>query len=201
MPVAHPVTRGVLPHAGQILTLLAVGIMAAGAAPARREGASAPIAPAPAPVVAVAEPAGPVTASLLFAAPIAGYPVNSRFGLRRLPGESAARPHQGLDYAAPAGAPVLATAPGKVVRTGYEPTGYGRFVEVLHGEGLTSFYAHLSRIEVRPGDRLEAGQLLGRVGSTGFSTGPHLHFEVRRGERRLNPARVLGRVIRVEAAA
>ncbi len=200
MPVAHPVVRGVLTHSGQILALLAVGVLAAGAGPARRVAEPELAAPAAAPVVAVAEPAGPLTASLIFTAPIAGHPVNSGFGPRRLPGEAGARLHQGADYAAPSGAPVLASAPGKVLRTGYDPSGYGRFVEIQHGEGLTSLYAHLSRVDVRPGDRVDGGEAIGAVGSTGHSTGPHLHFEVRRRGRPLNPERVVGRILQVETA-
>ena len=95
---------------------------------------------------------------------------------------------------------MLASAPGKVLLTGYEPAGYGRFVEIQHGEGLTSLYAHLSRVDVRPGDRVDGGAAIGAVGSTGYSTGPHLHFEVRRRGRPLDPERVVGRILQVETA-
>jgi murein DD-endopeptidase MepM/ murein hydrolase activator NlpD len=200
MPVAHPQLRGLILHSGQIAALLAVGLLATGAGPARREPV-APAAPTPAPVVAVAEPAGPPVMILSFDAPVARFPVNSGYGPRHLPGEAGPRLHQGLDYAAPAGSPVLASAPGKVVRVGYEPGGYGRFIEVAHGDGFTSFYAHLSRVDVTTGARVDAGEAIGAVGSTGYSTGPHLHFEVRRGGRRLNPERMFGRIWRVEPVA
>ena len=83
--------------------------------------------------------------TIAFAAPIQGYGVNSRFGLRRLSYERRARMHEGLDYAAPSGTPILAAADGRVLRTGTSSS-YGRFVEIQHANGVTSFYAHMSRI-------------------------------------------------------
>ncbi|WP_296814476.1 M23 family metallopeptidase [Brevundimonas sp.] len=128
---------------------------------------------------------------IAFSAPVEGYSVNSRFGLRRLSYERRARMHEGLDFAAPSGTPVLSAAEGEVLRTGTSPS-YGRYVEVRHDNGVTSFYAHLSAIVVAEGDRLQAGERLGSVGSTGRSTGPHLHFEIRRDGEQINPEDFLG---------
>jgi murein DD-endopeptidase MepM/ murein hydrolase activator NlpD len=162
-------------------------------------GDEAMAVPAAPPMTAVAEPAGPVTRLIAFDTPVRGYAVNSRFGLRRLPGE-AARHHQGVDFAAPLGTGVFAAAEGAVLRTGYEPAGYGRFVEVRHPNGMTTLYGHLSRVDVSSGDVVSDGERIGLVGSTGRSTGPHLHFEVRRGDRQVNPEKVMGRSFEVVLA-
>lgn len=156
-----------------------------------------PVAP---PVVAVAEPAGPVMRELRFEAPLKSHGVNSAYGLRRLAGEAQVRAHKGVDMAAPVGTGVFASAEGRVVRTGYEPSGYGYFVELAHPNGMTTLYAHLSRIDVARGTMVAGGERIGLVGSTGYSTGPHLHFEVRRGGLPINPARVVGRGFQVRVA-
>ncbi len=184
-----PRAKSFLIHSGQSAGLVIAAGLAMAAAPltpVERTDVepSGPSAPA---VQATAEILGPPIQIVRFMKPVEGYEVNSHFGMRRLASERRARPHQGIDIAAPTGVAVLATAPGKVIRTGYEPRGYGRFAEVRHANGLTSFYAHLSRVEVSRGDRILAGEQLGRVGSTGFSTGPHLHFEIRRRGERLDP--------------
>ena len=100
-------------------------------------------------------------------------PVGSPFGPR------GNRFHGGLDFPAPHGRRVAAARRGRVVFAGYDRGGYGYLVSVAHGYGVRSMYAHLSRIRVRRGTRVSAGREVGRVGSTGHSTGPHLHFEVR----------------------
>jgi murein DD-endopeptidase MepM/ murein hydrolase activator NlpD len=87
--------------------------------------------------------------------------------------------HPGLDLRAPTGTRVGAAAAGRVVFAGYDAGGYGNLVEVAHGNGVVTMYAHLSRISVRLGAAVAAGTRVGRVGSTGEATGPHLHFEVR----------------------
>ena len=131
-------------------------------------------------------------AHISFNSPMPGFAINSRFGPRKLPGE-APRMHQGVDFAAPTGAPIRATTAGYVVKAGYSPT-YGNFVEVDHGEGVTSFYAHMTRraAGLKEGSQVGAGQTVGFVGSTGHSTGPHLHFEIRKDERKYDPMKVLG---------
>ena len=132
---------------------------------------------------------------IAFEEPVPGYAVVSPFGLRQLPWEGNGRLHEGVDISAEAGVAVRAAAEGVVVSAG-EKGGYGRYVAVRHAEGLTSFYAHLGRIGtgVKTGLAVVAGTELGRVGSTGTSTGPHLHFEIRDAkDRPLNPAMFLGK--------
>jgi murein DD-endopeptidase MepM/ murein hydrolase activator NlpD len=87
--------------------------------------------------------------------------------------------HPGLDYPAPAGAPVTAAGRGRVIFAGWDPGGYGNLVTIEHPAGVRSLYAHLSGIEARVGQYVVAGTRIGRVGATGFATGPHLHFELR----------------------
>jgi murein DD-endopeptidase MepM/ murein hydrolase activator NlpD len=198
-----PTARSFLIHSGQAAALGAVAVLAMAAAPLAPahdpepvDGFAVPEAP---PVTAVAAPAGPVTRLITFAEPVRGYAVNSAFGMRRLPG-SAARHHDGVDIAAPTGTGVIVAAEGRVLRTGYDAGGYGRFIEVRHPNGMSTLYGHLSRIDVASGDTLVAGQRIGLVGSTGRSTGPHLHFEVRRGDRQINPVRVMGEAFPVVVA-
>ena len=134
---------------------------------------------------------------MTFSVPVPGYAVNSPFGVRRLPGEAAPRRHEGVDIAAPQGASVYVAAEGVVLRTGYDAQGYGRFIEVRHPNGMTTLYGHLSRIDVASGMDVAAGGRLGLVGTTGRSTGPHLHFEIRRNGAQVNPVKVLGRTFGV----
>ena len=107
-----------------------------------------------------------------------GVSLTSRFGTRGAPVSGASRYHPGLDLAAPYGSAVVARSPGLVVAAGWAG-GYGNCVVIDHGGGLQTRYGHLSRIVVRAGQHVEPGALLGAVGSTGLSTGPHLHYEVR----------------------
>src|SRR3546814_6252017 len=100
--------------------------------------------------------------------------------------------HEGLELAAPKGTPTHAASGGVVTEARYVP-GYGKLVEVSHGNGLITRYAHASSINVKVGDLVEKGQLLARVGSSGRSTGPHLHFEVRMAGHPLDPTLFLAR--------
>jgi lipoprotein NlpD len=104
----------------------------------------------------------------------------SRYGIRQ------GQRHDGIDIAAPEGTDVTAAAAGSVIYAG-EQTGYGSIVILKHASGLLTLYAHASAILVRHGDRVEAGQAIARVGRSGRTTGPHLHFEVREGTRPRNP--------------
>lgn len=115
-------------------------------------------------------------------------PITSRFGLRRHPIFRLRQFHQGVDIASPRGSPVRAAFDGTVLFAGWYG-GYGKLVIVDHGEGISTLYGHLSAIMVAPGQRISRGHLIGRVGSTGYSTGPHLHFEVRRNGRPIDPGR------------
>ncbi|MBP0016050.1 MAG: peptidoglycan DD-metalloendopeptidase family protein [Cyanobacteria bacterium SBLK] len=88
------------------------------------------------------------------------------------------RMHKGIDIAAPTGTPIYAAAPGEVVSAGWNSGGYGNLVDIRHADGSLTRYAHNSKVLVRKGDRVEQGQKISLMGSTGFSTGPHLHFEI-----------------------
>ena len=198
-----PPARSYLIRFGQTAALLGVAGLAMAAAPLAPKTApsSTPAVPVAAPALAVAEPAGPVYRTMTFAEPVKGFPINSKFGLRRLGGEPGARQHKGVDIAAPIGTSVSATAEGRVLRIGYDPEGYGNFIELSHPNGMTSLYGHLSRIDVASGDTVTADQRIGLVGSTGYSTGPHVHFEVRRSGAVINPVKVIDRAFRVRVAA
>lgn len=96
------------------------------------------------------------------------------------------RPHEGIDVAAPMGAPIIAPASGVVTTVGYE-NGYGNTVEIDHGNGIVTRYAHCSRIDVRKGQRVTRGQRIAAVGSSGLATGPHLHYEIHINGKVVNP--------------
>jgi peptidoglycan hydrolase-like protein with peptidoglycan-binding domain len=113
-------------------------------------------------------------------------PVTDRFGPR---GD---RFHTGLDFPARSGAPVRAARAGRVVLAGATAGGYGYLVKLAHGRGVVSWYAHLSRVDVVAGQWVERGARVGLVGSTGHSTGPHLHFEVRLRGAAVDPLPALG---------
>jgi murein DD-endopeptidase MepM/ murein hydrolase activator NlpD len=120
--------------------------------------------------------------------PVAGR-LTSSFGMRRHPLLGFSRMHAGMDIAAPYGSPIVAASDGVVSYAGWHG-GHGNFVRIAHGGGLGSGYGHMSRIAVRSGTRVAQGQVIGYVGSTGMSTGPHLHYEVYRGGAAVNPASV-----------
>ena len=112
--------------------------------------------------------------------------VTSKFGYRRDPFNRRAAMHNGIDFRGAIGSPIYAAAKGRVSFVGWKG-GYGKTVEIAHGNGLMTRYAHLSRFDVKPGDRVEAGKTIAGMGSTGRSTGSHLHFEVRLNGRAVNP--------------
>jgi murein DD-endopeptidase MepM/ murein hydrolase activator NlpD len=121
-----------------------------------------------------------------FRMPVEGR-VTSSFGYRTHPILGYRRMHTGMDFGAPYGAPVVAAAAGQVASAGWYG-GYGRTVQISHGSGIATLYAHMSRLAVAPGQPVVAGQVIGYVGSTGFSTGPHLHYELHRNGQRVDPA-------------
>jgi murein DD-endopeptidase MepM/ murein hydrolase activator NlpD len=145
--------------------------------------------------------AGPATIALLHMAPsTAGIPlgwpllgpVGDRFGPR---GD---RFHEGIDLPAPAGTPIIAVAPGHVTWAGPRSGGWGNLVTIAHPDGVRTMYAHLSTIRVHVGEWLAGGTIIGRVGSTGDATGPHLHFEVRVHGAAIDP---LGALVTLPAGA
>jgi murein DD-endopeptidase MepM/ murein hydrolase activator NlpD len=143
--------------------------------------------------------AGDVTATPAFSSPIpqrgvsvpsrmplAGASMTSSFGMRTHPVLGGRRQHTGIDLAAPAGTPVYATADGIVSRADWYSS-YGLYISVEHGAAMQTRYAHLSRLAVVAGESVKKGDLIGYVGSTGRSTGPHLHYEVRIEGLAVNP--------------
>jgi len=122
----------------------------------------------------------------------------SGFGIRNDPFLGRPAMHTGLDFRAPTGDPVRATANGKVVSSGWAG-GYGRMVEIDHGNGLSTRYGHLSEIGVKVGDQIKIGQVIGAVGSTGRSTGPHLHYETRIDGDAVDPQKFLRAGVRLSA--
>ena len=112
--------------------------------------------------------------------------VTSSFGYRRDPFTGAGAMHYGLDFKGPTGTPIFAAAKGKVTFAGRK-AGFGNVVEISHGNGLMTRYAHMSKFAAKRGDLVEAGSVIGAIGSTGRSTGPHLHFELRINNRAVNP--------------
>lgn len=111
----------------------------------------------------------------------------SGFGVRSDPFHAGAAMHPGIDLAGSYGTPIYATADGTVLRAGWNSGGYGNLVEIDHGRGITTRYGHMSAILVSAGDHITRGQQIGRMGSTGRSTGNHLHYEVRIDGRAVNP--------------
>jgi murein DD-endopeptidase MepM/ murein hydrolase activator NlpD len=129
--------------------------------------------------------APPPRIPLSLARPLQG-PVTDGFGPR------GSRFHSGIDIPAPAGTGIVAAAPGRVAYAGWLPGGWGLLVAVAHRDGVRTLYAHLSRVEVHVGERVQAGWQVGRVGATGDATGPHLHFEVRVRGAAVDPLPALG---------
>ncbi|PAX51318.1 M23 family metallopeptidase [Brunnivagina elsteri] len=113
-------------------------------------------------------------------------PLTSEFGWRKHPVTGDRRFHTGIDFGAALGTPIYAIAPGKVEFAG-EKGGYGNTVIVNHGAGKSTLYGHASKLYVREGQQVVRGQMVAAVGSTGMSTGPHLHFEVRINGKPINP--------------
>ena len=97
-----------------------------------------------------------------------------------------ARAHEGIDVSAPLGSPIVAPAGGVVVKVAVE-SGYGNVLEIDHGNGITTRYAHCSRILVRPGTHVVRGDMIAKVGNTGLSVGPHLHYEILVNGKQVNP--------------
>jgi murein DD-endopeptidase MepM/ murein hydrolase activator NlpD len=112
--------------------------------------------------------------------------VSSGFGMRFHPILNYSRMHQGVDLRASYGTPIVAVSDGRVELAGWHG-GHGNTVELNHGGGMETLYGHMSRIAVRAGERIRRGAVIGYVGSTGLSTGPHLHFEVHRNGVPVNP--------------
>ncbi len=115
---------------------------------------------------------------------------SSGYGYRSAPTRGASRNHKGIDIPGPVGTPIYATADGMIGRAQWV-SGYGKFVEINHGNAVQTRYGHLSAMNVMPGQRIKKGDVLGYMGSTGRSTGSHLHYEVRVAGEAINPSAFL----------
>lgn len=122
-----------------------------------------------------------------WAEPTTGYTITSAFGYRKAPTKGASTYHQGVDMACPTGTPIYATRSGTVTVASYQKGGAGYYVSLNHGDGFASIYMHMSRFIVSKGQTVSQGQIIGYVGSTGVSTGPHLHFGISYGGTYVNP--------------
>ena len=119
--------------------------------------------------------------------PVSGYTISSPFGNRKSPTAGASSNHKGVDMACPSGTPIYATRAGTVTVASYQAGGAGYYVSINHGDGFASIYMHMTRYVVSKGQSVAQGELIGYVGSTGISTGPHLHFGVSYGGTYVNP--------------
>lgn len=128
---------------------------------------------------------------LRMVAPVPGA-ISSGFGWRTDPKTKKEEFHPGLDLKGNSGDLILAAAAGKVLHVGNDPTGYGKWLEIDHGNGITTIYGHTSEILVKEKDVVKQGQVIAKVGQTGAAQGPHLHFEVRRNGEVLDPSPALG---------
>ena len=122
-----------------------------------------------------------------WATPVSGYTLTSPFGMRNHPVLGVARMHNGIDMACASGTPIYATRAGKVTTAAYQAGGAGNYVSINHGDGFASIYMHMTHYVVYAGQSVAQGQLIGYVGSTGISTGPHLHFGISYAGTYVNP--------------
>jgi len=129
---------------------------------------------------------GTLAVSIPSRVPLEGYRFTSGFGMRNHPVLGGRREHKGIDLAAPMGTPIYASADGEVSKAEWF-SGYGLFVSLEHGADIQTRYGHMSRLNVAAGQMVHKGDLIGYVGSTGRSTGPHLHYEVRVAGEAVNP--------------
>jgi murein DD-endopeptidase MepM/ murein hydrolase activator NlpD len=129
-------------------------------------------------------------ASLPLTSPLDQYRISSGYGSRKDPVNGLKAQHRAVDFAAPTGASIYSTAPGKIVFAGWRGR-YGRTIEIDHGHGIRTRYAHLRKILVKVGDEVDHRQKIGLVGSSGRSTGPHVHYEVRYKNKARNPMKFL----------
>ncbi|ESR26484.1 Membrane protein [Lutibaculum baratangense AMV1] len=135
------------------------------------------------------DPTGKSARKFLLRKPAPNTVFTSGFGMRRHPILGYSRMHTGVDWAARTGTPIIAAGNGKVVQAGWS-SGYGQRVEIQHANGYLSTYSHMSAISVKEGQSVHQGQLIGKIGSTGRSTGPHLHYEVKVNGRFVDPMRI-----------
>lgn len=147
---------------------------------------AAPVAASDVPAASLSAILRPNTVSIPSLMPVAGAKLTSGYGMRNHPVLGGRRQHQGIDLAQPIGTPIRATADGVVGRADWFSS-YGLFVSLEHGGSIETRYGHMSRLNVAAGQVVKKGDIIGYVGSTGRSTGPHLHYEVRIAGIAVNP--------------
>lgn len=138
-------------------------------------------------LIATAQAKSEALSRLPVLVPVRGHYI-SGFGYRVSPIHGHGHFHSGIDFAAPMGTPIYAANDGEIITAGWPESGYGLQVEIAHGNGFVTKYAHLSKLDVQIGQKVKRGAIIGRVGSTGQSIGPHLHYEVIRRGAKINPA-------------
>ena len=134
-----------------------------------------------------------VSSSFVFVHPVKKVRITSHYGMRKHPKLKRRKMHKGTDFGGGTGTPVLATGPGRVLKAGRCGGGAGNCVVLQHANGWVSRYFHLSKVDTRSGKLVHAGQQIGRIGSTGRSTGPHLHFQIERNGHTANPVKAFGK--------
>lgn len=135
---------------------------------------------------------GESTRKTLLLTPISGAKISSSYGMRKHPIHGYSKKHEGLDYAAPKGTPILSSGDGVIEEVKYNGGGYGRYIKIRHTSKYQTLYAHMDRFakNMKKGVRVSQGDVIGYVGSTGASTGPHLHYEVIEVGKKVNPTKV-----------
>jgi murein DD-endopeptidase MepM/ murein hydrolase activator NlpD len=126
---------------------------------------------------------------LLMKTPIDGARLSSGFGMRKHPIRGYMKKHQGVDFAAPTGTPIYAAGDG-IIEMKQRYKGYGKYIRIRHANGFKTAYGHMSKFNKTPSGRVKQGSIIGYVGSTGNSTGPHLHYEVLKNNIRINPQKL-----------
>ncbi|MBU4327270.1 MAG: M23 family metallopeptidase [Proteobacteria bacterium] len=152
---------------------------------------SGPVSRSASDLTAILKNTAEILPKTTFQSPVVGK-ITSLFGMRQHPVLGEALHHDGIDISQPTGTPVKPLSSGIVTFSGNNG-GYGQMVEVDHGNGLTSIYAHLSKLSVRKGEQISSKQTIGQVGQTGMTTGPHLHLEIHRQNAAIDPLTVLNR--------
>lgn len=123
--------------------------------------------------------------------------LSSKYGIRQHPIKHSKTIHHGVDLATKKGTPIFASAAGTIIHIGYEPKGYGHFVRIKHSFGFETLYGHLNEVVLKVATKIKAQQLIGYSGNTGFSTGPHLHYEVIKNGKAIDPIPSFGMKYRI----
>ena len=139
------------------------------------------------PTTSNTKPSGSAPSSSGWVCPVPYYTLTSPFGMRVHPVLGYTRMHNGVDMACASGTPIYAAKSGKVTVASYQAGGAGNYVSINHGDGFSSVYMHMTHYIVSAGQYVNAGQVIGYVGSTGISTGPHLHFGISYNGSYVNP--------------